>query len=185
MRNGTLTALLLTTALLVSVAAYAQPAPPPAPAPAPAAPAPAPAPAAQPIPQYGTPGVNLELAKKVVAAAAAEAQKNNWPVAIAVVSNGGHLVYFERLDGTQFASIKIAQHKARVAATYRRPTKVFVDRVAAGGAGLAVLTLDDIIASEGGVPLMRDGKVIGAIGVSGVLGSQDGQVAKAGAAAVQ
>jgi uncharacterized protein GlcG (DUF336 family) len=170
MHNAILKAAIVSAAVLLSGTAYAQ---------QPAAPA-APA-AAAPIPQYGAPGVNLETAKKAIAAAAAEAQKNNWPVAIAVVSNGGHLVAFERLDGTQFASIKIAQHKARVAATYRRPTKVFEDRVAAGGGGLAVLTLDDIIASEGGIPLMRDGKIIGAIGVSGVLSSQDGQAAKAGA----
>jgi glc operon protein GlcG len=170
MHNAILKAAIVAAAVLLSGTAYAQ---------QPAAPA-APA-AAAPIPQYGAPGVNLETAKKAIAAAAAEAQKNNWPVAIAVVSNGGHLVAFERLDGTQFASIKIAQHKARVAATYRRPTKVFEDRVAAGGGGLAVLTLDDIIASEGGIPLMRDGKIIGAIGVSGVLSSQDGQAAKAGA----
>jgi uncharacterized protein GlcG (DUF336 family) len=170
MHNAILKAAIVAAAVVLSGTAYAQ---------QPAAPA-APA-AAAPIPQYGAPGVNLETAKKAIAAAAAEAQKNNWPVAIAVVSNGGHLVAFERLDGTQFASIKIAQHKARVAATYRRPTKVFEDRVAAGGGGLAVLTLDDIIASEGGIPLMRDGKIIGAIGVSGVLSSQDGQAAKAGA----
>jgi uncharacterized protein GlcG (DUF336 family) len=175
MHNAILKAAIVSAAVLLSGTAYAQQPAAPA-APAPAAPA-----AAAPIPQYGAPGVNLETAKKAIAAAAAEAQKNNWPVAIAVVSNGGHLVAFERLDGTQFASIKIAQHKARVAATYRRPTKVFEDRVAAGGGGLAVLTLDDIIASEGGIPLMRDGKIIGAIGVSGVLSSQDGQAAKAGA----
>jgi glc operon protein GlcG len=176
MRKFALSSLVVTAALALGAAAYAQPAP---------APAPAPPPAAAPIPQYGTPGVNLAQARQAIDAAMAEAQKNNWPVAIAVVSNGGHLVAFARIDGTQFASIKIAQHKARVAAMYRRPTKVFEDRVAGGGAGLAVLTLDDVIASEGGIPLMKDGKIIGAIGVSGVLSSQDGQAAKAGADAVK
>jgi glc operon protein GlcG len=177
MRKFALSSLVVSAALALGAAAYAQPATPPAAPPA--------APAAAPIPQYGTPGVNLETANKAIEAAIAEAKKNNWPVAIAVVSNGGHLVAFARIDGTQFASIKIAQHKARVAAMYRRSTKVFEDRVAAGGAGLTVLTLDDVIALEGGVPLMRDGKIIGAIGVSGVLSSQDGQVAKAGADAVK
>ena len=173
MRNGILTTAVFAAAMSLGTMAYAQQ---PA-APAPAAPA-APAAAA---PQYGTPGVNLEAAKKAIAAAAAEAQKNSWPVAIAVVSNGGHLVAFERLDGTQFASIKIAQDKARAAAMFRRPTKAFEDRVAAGGVGVAVLSLEGVVASEGGVPLMRDGKIIGAIGVSGVTSAQDGQVAKAGA----
>lgn len=176
MRKFALSSLVVSAALAFGAAAYAQPATPPAAPPA--------APAAAPIPQYGQPGVNLAQARQAIDAAIAEAQKNNWPVAIAVVSNGGHLIAFARMDGTQFASIKIAEHKARVAATYRRPTKVFEDRVAAGGGGLAVLTLDDIIASEGGVPLMKDGKIIGAIGASGVLSSQDGQVAKAGAGAV-
>jgi len=168
MRKLVLSSLIAGAALVFGAAAYAQPAP---------------APAA--IPQYGTPGVNLAQAKAAIAAAVAEAQKNNWPVAIAVVSNGGYLVAFEKIDNTQLASVKIAIHKARVAATYRRPTKAFEDRVAAGGAGLAVLALDDIIASEGGIPLMKDGKIIGAIGVSGVLSSQDGQVAKAGADTVK
>jgi glc operon protein GlcG len=183
MRNGMITTAVLAAALSTAVAAHAQQ---PA-APAPAAPAaPAPAAAVAPVPQYGTPGVNLAEAKKAIAAAAAEAQKNGWPVAIAVTSNGGHLVAFERLDGTQFASIKIAEHKARAAAMFRRPTKVFEDRVASGGAGLAVLSLDGVIASDGGIPLTRaDGKIIGGIGVSGVLGSQDAVAAKAGADALK
>ena len=89
-------------------------------------------------------------------AAAAEAKKNGWFMAIAVVSNGGHLVHFSKMDQTQFGSIQIAIHKAKAAAHFRRPTKAFEDRIAAGGAGLAVMTLDGIIASEGGIPLMRD-----------------------------
>lgn len=174
MKSTLLSSAVLAGALAISFAAQAQQ-PPAAPA----------APASAPIPQYAAPGVNLEQAKQAIAAAAAEARKNNWPVAIAVMSNGGHLVAFERLDGTQFASIRIAQDKARAAAMYRRPTKVFEDRVAAGGGGLSVLTLEGVVASEGGIPLMREGKIIGAIGVSGVLSSQDGQVAKAGADAIK
>jgi len=138
-----------------------------------------PAPAASP--QYGQPGVNLEQATKAVEAAAAEAKKNGWFMAIAVVSNGGHLVHFSKMDQTQFASVQIAIHKAKAAAMFRRPTKAFEDRVAAGGAGLAVLSLDGVIASEGGIPLVRDGKIIGAIGCSGATGAQDGQACKAGA----
>ena len=126
------------------------------------------------------PGVTLEQATKAVEAAAAEAKKNGWFMAIAVVSNGGHLVHFSKMDQTQFGSIQIAIHKAKAAAHFRRPTKAFEDRIAAGGAGLAVMTLDGIIASEGGIPLMRDGKIIGAIGCSGATGAQDGQACKAG-----
>lgn len=139
-----------------------------------------PAAAPAPPPQYGTPGVTLEQAKKAVEAAEAEAKKNGWAMAIAVVSNGGHLVHFSKMDQTQFASIQIAQHKARAAATFRRPTKTFEDRVAAGGPGLAVLTLDGVIASEGGIPIMSNGKIIGAMGCSGGTGAQDGQTCKAG-----
>ena len=139
------------------------------------------APAAGPPPaQYGSPGVNLEQAEKAVKAAEAEAKKNGWAMAIAVVTNGGYLVHFSRMDQTQIASIQIAQHKAKAAATFRRPTKAFEDRVAAGGAGLAVLTLDGVIASEGGIPIMSNGKIIGAMGFSGGTGAQDGQACKAG-----
>jgi len=132
-------------------------------------------------PQYGQPGVNLEQATKAVEAAIAEAKKNGWLMAVAVVSNGGHLVSFSKMDQTQFGSIKIAIHKATAAAHFRRPTKVFEDRVAQGGAGIALMTLEGVIASDGGIPLMRDGKIIGAIGCSGATGAQDGQACKAGA----
>ena len=138
-----------------------------------------PAPAAPP--QYGQPGVTLEQATKAVEAAMAEAKKNGWFLAIAVVSNSGQLVNFSKMDQTQFGSIKIAIHKAEAAARFRRPTKAFEDRIAQGGAGIAVMTLDGIIASEGGIPLMRDGKIIGAIGCSGATGQQDGVACKAGA----
>jgi glc operon protein GlcG len=138
-------------------------------------------PAAAPPPaSYGTPGVTLEQAKKAVDAAEAEAKKNGLSMAIAVVSNSGWLVPFSRMPDTQFASIEIAQHKAKAAAIYRRPTKSFADRLAGGGAGLAILTLDGVIAVEGGIPLMSGGKVIGAIGCSGGTAEQDGQTCKAG-----
>jgi glc operon protein GlcG len=137
-------------------------------------------PAPPPPPQYGTPGVTLEQAKKAIEAAEAEAKKNGWLMAIAVVSNGGNLVSFAKMDQTQFASITIAQHKAKAAATFRRPTKVFQDALAASPGNVFLLTLDGIIASEGGVPIMRDGKIIGAMGCSGGTGAQDGQVCKAG-----
>ena len=139
----------------------------------------APAPAPAPPPQYGQPGVNLEQAMKAVEAAAAEAKKNGWLMAIAVTTSGGHLVHFSRMDQTQFASIQIAQDKAKAAAMFRRPTKTFEDRANSGGP--SVLSLHGVVASEGGIPLMRDGRVIGGIGCSGGTGQQDGVACKAGA----
>ncbi len=133
-----------------------------------------------PLAQYGSPGITLEQAKKAADAAEAEAKKNGWNMAIAVVTIGGWLVHFSKMDDTQFASVEIAQHKAKAAATFRRPTKSFEERLAAGGAGLAVLTLDGAIASEGGIPIMAGGKVIGAIGCSGGTGAQDGVACMAG-----
>ena len=140
-----------------------------------AAPTPA-APAAPP--QYGQPGVTLEQAQAAAAAAVAEAKKNGWLMAVAVVSNSGFLVSFSKMDQTQFASVQIAMDKAKAAAQFRRPTKVFEDR--ANGGGPSVLSLHGVVASEGGIPLMRDGKVIGAIGCSGGTSQQDGQACKAG-----
>jgi uncharacterized protein GlcG (DUF336 family) len=130
-------------------------------------------------PQYGQ-ELSLEQAKRAVAAAEAEAKKNNWFLAIAVVGPGGQLLHFSRMENTQYGSIDIAQHKARAAAKFRRPTKVFEERVASGGAGLAVMTLDDVIASEGGIPIVVQGKLVGAMGCSGALGSQDGIACQAG-----
>lgn len=149
----------------------------------PAAPAPAPVPEQMPadIP-YGMP-IGLEHAKRVAAAAAAEARKHNWKMNIAVVGPAGELIYFEKMDGAQNASIPIAQHKARAAATFRRETKVFQDAVDGGHPYL--LTLDGIIASEGGFPLVQGGKLIGAIGCSGGTGGQDGVSCKAGAELVK
>jgi uncharacterized protein GlcG (DUF336 family) len=131
------------------------------------------------VPQYGT-SVNFETARKVVAAAIADAKRQSLPMAVAVVDNAGQLVAFERMDNTQTASIGVSQDKAVSAAMYRRPTKAFQDLVAGGGAGLRVLTLRNANAVEGGVPLIVDGKIIGAIGVSGGSSDQDGVVAKAG-----
>ena len=131
------------------------------------------------VPQYGS-NVTLEQARKALAGAEAEAKKNSWPVAIAVVDTAGHLVAFVKLDGTQTASVNVAQDKAVSAAIYRRPTKVFQEGVAGGGAGLRILGLRGASPVEGGLPLTVDVKIIGGIGVSGVTSEQDGQIAKAG-----
>ena len=128
-------------------------------------------------PEYGA-SVNIAMAKKVAEATLAECQKNNWNVAVAVVDTHGFLVYFERMENTQYASIDIAIGKAKAAATYRRPTRVFADVINKGGPATA--TLPGVFASPGGVPIMVDGKVTGAVGVSGVTGDQDEQCAKAG-----
>ena len=134
---------------------------------------------------YGE-SINNETAKKVAAAAAAELQKRNWKgMCISVVDTHGDLVYFERDDSCQYASIGISQHKARTAARYRRPTVVF-ERLVGKGPFFAYLpTLDDVIASRGGNPLVVDGKIIGAIGVSGGTGSQDDTISQAGVAALK
>ena len=136
------------------------------------------------VPQYGS-NVTLEQARKAAAGADAEAKKNSWPVAIAIVDTAGQLVYFQRHENTQTASIQVAQDKAVSAAMYRRPTKAFQDAVAGGGAGLRALTLHKASAVEGGIPIAIDGKIIGAIGVSGVTAEQDGQIAKAGVDAMK
>lgn len=129
---------------------------------------------------YGAP-VSLENAKKTAEGAAAEAHKNNWTIAIAIVNPDGGLIYFEKLDNTQNASGQVAINKARSAAIYKRPTKSFEDQLATGGDGLRVLRLEGAIPVEGGVPLVIDGKIVGAIGVSGATSAQDLQCAKAGA----
>ncbi len=129
---------------------------------------------------YGT-AINLENGRKVAAPAIAEAEKNHWNMAVAIVDTGGNLVYYEKMDNTQLASATVAIEKARCAAMFKRPTKAFQDAVAAGGDGLRVLSLKGVVASEGGIPLVMDGKIVGAIGVSGGTSPQDGQCAKAGA----
>jgi glc operon protein GlcG len=140
----------------------------------------------QPPPQipYGL-SIGLESAKKAAAAAVAEARKNNWNMAVAIVDPGGYLVYFEKMDSTQTGSVDVSIDKARSAALFRRPTKVFQDGVAAGGEGLRLLNLRGAVPLDGGTPILVDGKIIGGIGVSGGTGEQDGQVAKVGADSVK
>jgi glc operon protein GlcG len=128
-------------------------------------------------PDYG-PAINAAGAKEIAADVIAECQKNSWNVAVAVVDNHGFLVYFERMDNTQTASMDIAIGKARAAATYRRTTRVFMEGINKGG--VATATLPGVFASPGGVPIMVDGNVTGGVGVSGVTGDQDEQCAKAG-----
>ena len=139
--------------------------------------------AAPPSTPYGAP-ISIDAAKTAMAAAEAEATKNNWGVAIAIVDSGANLVMLHRLDNAQLSSVRIAEQKARTAAEFRRPTKVFEDAVAGGGVGLRVLTFGASVA-EGGVPIVSGGQVVGAIGVSGVQSHQDAQVAQAGADAVK
>jgi len=161
-----MTAIALATAFLAASVAYAQQQPPPGP------------PDLNAIPEkmpfnipFGTP-ITMERAQAVIQAAIAEANKKGWPEDFAVVDPGGNLVVFARMDGAALASIAISEHKARTAARYRRPTRVFEDAVQKFGFNY-LLTLDDIIASRGGIPLVEDGKIIGAVGCSGGTGSQD------------
>ncbi|PYR30281.1 MAG: hypothetical protein DMF92_09110 [Acidobacteria bacterium] len=134
---------------------------------------------AQMLIPYGLP-VALETTKQAAAPALEEARKNNWTMAVAIVDTAGNLVYFEKMDGTQTAI-----DKARSAALFKRPTKAFQDTLAAGGEGLRVLGLQGAVPVEGGVPLVMDGKFVGAIGVSGGTSPQDSQCAKAGVDAVK
>ena len=130
---------------------------------------------------YGAP-ITLERAQHAVQAAVAEAQKRGWKLNVAVVDSGGNLVAFARQDGAQLASIAISEHKARAAATFRRETKAFEAGIQGGNNYL--ITLDGVIGSRGGIPLIEGGKMIGAIGCSGGTGSQDEVVCKAGAATI-
>jgi glc operon protein GlcG len=133
---------------------------------------------------YGPP-ISLQAAKKAMAAAELEAAKNSGPVAIAIVDSGGQLVMLHRLDNVQHASIRLAQGKARTALEFRRDTKALEEAIARGGAGLRLLAIDDVTPLEGGIPIVADGKIIGAIGVSGVGSAQDAQIAQAGAEAAR
>jgi uncharacterized protein GlcG (DUF336 family) len=173
MRKCFLMAIVALAGLLPGVVAQAQ---------APAA-APAPVPDALPfdIP-YGMP-IALERAKKVAEAAMAEAKKRNWKMIVAIVSPSGDLVYFEKQDDAQLASIEVALSKARSSAGFRRPTKVFFDAMESGHPYIS--TLKGAVAAEGGVPLVENGKMVGAIGVAGGTGAQDGVIAKAGADSVK
>jgi len=139
---------------------------------------PAQQPAQAPLP-YGA-AVSLENARKAAVPALAEAEKNHWTMAVAIVDTGGNLVYYEKMDNTQLGSAQVAIDKARCAAAFKRPTKAFQDTLAGGGDGLRVLSLKGVVAVEGGIPLVMDGKIVGAIGVSGGASAQDAQCAKAG-----
>ena len=131
---------------------------------------------------YGPP-ISLDSAQAVIRAAVAEAKKRNWKMNVAVVDSGGNLVAFQRMDGAMLASIQIAEHKARAAATFRRPTKVFEDGIQLMHLNY-LLAFDGVIASRGGIPLIDQGVIIGAIGCSGGTDSQDGVVSEAGAALI-
>jgi uncharacterized protein GlcG (DUF336 family) len=137
-----------------------------------------------PIVPYGT-SISPETAKKVAAAAIAEARKNSWAMAVAIVDTGGYLVYFERMQDTQLGSVDVSIEKAKSAALFRRPTKSFQDALAAGGEGLRMLGLKGAVPVEGGVPIIVDGKLIGAVGASGGSSDQDGRTAQAGAASLK
>jgi glc operon protein GlcG len=169
MRPYALTVLLLGS--LITGSALAQPAPSPTPQALPAS------------PDYGS-SITNEQAKAVAAAAVAEARKNNWRMAFAIVGVGGELVYFEKMDGTQLASIEIAQSKARTSVMYRRPSKAFADQYAAGNTSFTTFP-ERPIASEGGLPIVVEGRIVGAIGASGGTGQQDGVAAAAGVAAAR
>src|SRR6184192_3456166 len=129
---------------------------------------------------YGAP-ISLENAKKAAAPAIAEAVKNHWTMAVAVVDASGNLVYYEKMDNTQLGSANVAIDKARSAALFTRPTKALQDALAAGGDGWRILRVQGAVPVEGGIPLVMDGKIVGAIGVSGATSAQDAQCAKAGA----
>ena len=158
MKKTRLLALVLGTVVLFAAASASAQAPPPA---------------------YGNP-ISLEQAKKVMAGAEAEAKKNNWPVVIAILDSGGQLVMLQRLDNAQWGSVEVAKDKARSAVAFRRPTKAFQDLIAQGGANMRLLNLTGASMLEGGIPIIVDGKIAGAVGVSGVTSQQDAQTAQAG-----
>jgi glc operon protein GlcG len=126
--------------------------------------------------------LTLEDARRMTLAAQRTAAENKWNVVVAIVDDGGHLISLERMDGTQKGSVRVAEQKARTAILYKRPSKAFEDMVLQGRP--VMMTMPDVICLEGGVPLIRDGVYVGAIGISGVKSSEDGIVAAAGAAAL-
>jgi glc operon protein GlcG len=139
----------------------------------------APAPAQTMPPPYG-PAITLDVAKQVMAGAEAEAEKNKWPIVIVILDSGGNIVMLHRRDDSQLSAIGTAEGKARTALYFKRPTKLLDEVVSGGGAGMRYLALKDFVPLEGGIPIVIDGKIVGAIGVSGVLSTQDTQVARAG-----
>ena len=174
MRIHGLIVLAAASAFFAATAGAQQPTPPPAAAPTTSTP---------PAPEYGPP-ISNEQAKAVAAAAVAEAKKNNWRMAFAVVGPAGELVYFEKMDGAQLASTDISLGKARTAVMFRRPSKTFADQFAAGNTAFMTFP-EKPVASEGGVPITVNGKIVGAIGASGGTGQQDGVAANAGASAAK
>ncbi len=140
-------------------------------------------PAAMASAPYGPP-ITLDQAKRAMAAAELEAAKNSWQVAITILDSGGNTVMFHRLDNAQLSATSVSDGKARTALEFKRPSKALDDAIAGGGAGMRLLALKNITPIEGGLPVVVDGKIIGAIGVSGALSSQDAQVAQAGADAL-
>ena len=140
---------------------------------------------AQMLPNPYGPPITVENAKKAAAAALAEAVKNHWTMAVAIVDPNGTLIYYEKMDNTQLGSTNVSINKARSAALYKRPSKAFQDALASGGAGMRVLGLEGAVPVEGGVPILSDGKIIGAIGVSGDTSDHDGVCATAGAAVIK
>ncbi len=132
---------------------------------------------------YGLP-IGLAMAREVVAAAEAEALRNGWAMVICVTDSSGHVVVLERMDHAQYGSLEVARAKAETAVNFKRSTKIFEDGIAGGGIGMRAMTLPGVCAVEGGLPLYQDGKIVGAIGVSGAKPTEDGQVAQAGAAAL-
>lgn len=143
-----------------------------------------PASAQQTPPPYGAP-ITLDMAKKIMAAAEAEAVKNNWQVVITIIDSGGHMVMMQKSDNTQLASISASEGKAQTSLAFKLPSKALEDAIAAGGPGTRLLALKNIAPFEGGLPIVVDGKIVGAIGVSGALSSQDAQIARAGIAALE
>ena len=139
----------------------------------------APAPTQPMPPPYGAP-ITLDIAKQIMAGAEAEAEKNKWPVVVVILDSGGNIVMLHRRDDSQLSAIGTAEGKARTALYFKRPTKLLDDVVSAGGAGMRYLALKEFVPLEGGIPIVIDGKIVGAIGVSGVLSAQDTQVARAG-----
>jgi glc operon protein GlcG len=133
------------------------------------------------LPPYGPP-ITLDQAKRVMAAAELEAAENTWAVAITILDSGGNLVMFHKIDNAQLSAIGVSEGKARTALQFKRPSKDLDDAIARGGGGNRLLALKDITPIEGGMPIMLDGKIIGAIGVSGAISAQDTQIAKAGIA---
>jgi glc operon protein GlcG len=140
---------------------------------------------AQQMPNPYGPPISLENAKKAAAVAIAEAQKNNWKMALAIVDPNGTLVYYEKIDNTQIGSAQVAISKARASAHFKRPTKAFQDQVSKGSDGLRYLGLEGAVPLEGGVPIVMDGKIVGAIGMSGGTSAQDAQCAQVGAEALK